>query len=364
MKKQITTLSGLAGRIVSYLLCAFLSLTSLVACGSSESEGAKLVFTTGFAKDEVFQIGEESCSLPELMVYLATVQNQYEAVYGAEIWNVDHDGQTLAENVKETVLARIAQIKTMVLLAESKGVALDDEEESKVLDAAASYYASLNDTERSALGVSEETCQTLYHDYALADKVYREIIRDINPEISDDEARKITVQHIYLSTSSTDAEGNVVPYSESMMQAQLATANEVHALAVDGEHDFTELASKYSEDSEITFSFAKGEMESAYEEAAFALATDEISDVVSCRQGVYIIKCISTLDREETDANKEKIVKQRRQEAFGEEYDSFVESLVRRCNEELFAEVDLIDDPSVDTSNFFDLYAEYFPEES
>ena len=34
--------------------------------------------------------------------------------------------------------------------------------------------------------VKEEDIENLYLEYALADKVYRYIIKDINPEISDD----------------------------------------------------------------------------------------------------------------------------------------------------------------------------------
>ena len=57
----------------------------LTACGSSE--GTKVVFTTGLGKNEVFRIGDESCSKAEIMIYLTTTQNQYENVYGTEIWN-------------------------------------------------------------------------------------------------------------------------------------------------------------------------------------------------------------------------------------------------------------------------------------
>lgn len=83
-------------------------------------DGTKVVFTTGFGKNEVFRIGDESCSKAEIMIYLTTIQNQYANVYGTEIWNTSLNGVTLEDNVKETVLARIAQIKTMYLLAKEK----------------------------------------------------------------------------------------------------------------------------------------------------------------------------------------------------------------------------------------------------
>ena len=94
-------------------------VTGLTACGGDD--GTKVVFTTGFGKNEVFRIGDESCSKAEIMIYLTTIQNQYANVYGTEIWNTSLNGVTLEDNVKETVLARIAQIKTMYLLAKEAG---------------------------------------------------------------------------------------------------------------------------------------------------------------------------------------------------------------------------------------------------
>ena len=171
-----------------------------------------MVFTTGFGKDEVFRIADENCTRAEIMVYLTTTQNRYESVYGPEVWNIAKDGVTLEENVKETVLAKIAQIKTMCLLAEKEGVELDETESGLAADAAAEYYNSLSADRIEQLGVDEKTVLRLYMEYALANKVYEYIIQDINPEISDDEARTITVQHIFLRTWTTDGSGARVRY--------------------------------------------------------------------------------------------------------------------------------------------------------
>ena len=76
----------------------------------------------------------------------------------------------------------------------------------------------------------------------------------------------------------------------------------------------------------------------------------------------HIIMCISTFDREQTDLNKLEIVEERRREVFGEEYDAFVETLVRQLNTKLWEEIRLIHDEEVDTTNFFEVYSKYFPE--
>lgn len=341
-------------RKISCCLVSVLCALFLTSCSS-----ARVVFTTGFGENEVFRIDSAVCTLPELMVYLTNTQNQYESVYGSEVWNISLDGVTLEENVKEMVLAKIAQIKTMYLLAGNKDVKLTEAEQTKVEQAAQEYFRSLNDTEVELLGVDLDTIVQLYTEYALADKVYEYIIQDINPEISDDEARTITVQHILLKTYTTDGAGKRVAYTEELKRNVYQRACDIRELAVSGEHNFLDLASRYSEDAAVTYSFGKGEMDIAFEEAAFSLETDEISQVVETESGYHIIKCINTFDREQTDANKLEIVEERRREVFGQEYDAFVEKLNRDINEKLWQQVIFIHDDNVTTSNFFDVYDKY-----
>lgn len=342
------------------LCCVIFLLIQLTACSSGENS-AKVIFTTGMGKDEVFRIGGSVCTEAEMMVYLTNTQNQYEDVYGPEVWNVSRDGITLEENVKDTVLAKMAQIKTMYLLAQDRGVVLEDGEDRRVEQAAEAYFDSLTEREKELMGVTLSTIEQLYREYALADKVYRYIIQDVNPEISDDEARTITVQHILLKTCTEDGAGNRVAYSDAMKQEAYLKALEICRMAREGE-DFLDLVSRYSEDPVITYSFGKGEMEPAFEEAAFSLETDGISEVVETEEGYHVIKCISTFDREQTDLNKLTIVEERRREVFGQEYDAFVEELPRQLNGELWDSMKLIRDDEVTTAGFFDIYARFFPD--
>ncbi|MBR1771459.1 MAG: peptidylprolyl isomerase [Lachnospiraceae bacterium] len=343
--------------------CILLILTGMLVPVACRSKDTRVVFTKGFAKDEVFRIEDETCRLPEIMVYLTTIQNQYESVYGEQIWDVSLDGVTLEENIKDTVLARIAQVKTMYLLAKDRGVTLDAQEAALVERAADEYYASLNKTEIAQMQVSKETVQGLYEEYALAQKVYRILIADINPEISDDEARTITVQHILLRTYTVNGSGKKTAYTDEAKAVLYQRAQEIREQAVAGDVDFAELASRYSEDANITYYFGKGDLDPAFEAAAFQLETNEISDVVESESGYHIIKCLSTFNREETDANKVKLVEKRRKEAVAQEYDAFVETLARDLNHSLWDEVELLHDDGVTTDNFFQVYEKYFPQD-
>ncbi|MCH5257007.1 MAG: peptidylprolyl isomerase [Lachnospiraceae bacterium] len=347
-----------AKNITIAIMVVCILVSAITGCGAKNSDGVKVILTTGLGKDEIFRIETASCTLPEIMVYLTNIQNQYESAYGKEIWNIDSGDMSLEENVKDIALAQIARIKTMNLMALRYKVELSDEENEQVEFAAGTYYNSLNDTEIEAMGIDEDVIINLYSEYALAEKVYRYIIKDINPEISDDEARTITVQHILLKTYALDGTGKKIEYTQKAKEDACDTAYKVWRKAMDGE-DFDELIRHYSEDDKSTYSFGKGEMEPEFEKAAFNLATGEISSVVETEFGYHIIKCISTFDKEETDSNKVKIVEQRKEEVFGEEYDNFVNTLTRRLNEELWDSVRFIHDENVNTSDFFDVYKAY-----
>lgn len=346
-------------RAAAGILAAFALTVSVSGCGENTGIGTKVVLTTGFEKDEVFRIETNSCKLPELMIYLTTIQNRYESVYGSEIWGIRADGVTIEENVKNIALAQIAQIKTMNLMAEKYDVTLNAEEEARAENAAKAYYETLGEREIELLGVTEKMVCALYQELARAEKMYQYTIKDINPEISDDEARTITVQHILIKTYALDGTGKKIEYTEEAKKDAYRRAIEAMGLAKDGE-DFDALIRRYSEDNKSTYSFGKGEMSEAFETAAFNLGTGEISDVVETEFGYHIIKCINTFDREETDANKIEIVEQRREEAFGQEYDAYVETLTRNLNEELWNTVNFIHDEEVTTQNFFEVYAQYF----
>lgn len=350
---------NLVRRIVTISLVGILAWGCLTACRNGKNE-ATVNPLTGFGKNELFRVGNVSCSVPEYMVFLTNTQNQYEQVYGSEIWDVALGEITLKDNVKDTVLARIAQIKTMRLLAEKKGLILSEAQAADVQAAAAEYFNSLSDTEKEVLAITRQTLENLYEEYVLANMVYQEIVDSVDPEISDDEARTITVDQIHMKTYAIDSQGTRMEYSQTMRAEVEEDMYDILEFATKDGRDFTALAAKYNEADSVRWSFRKGQVDMTIEEAAFALATDQISDVIQTEDGYYLLKCISTYDKAQTDANKQLILQQRKNEAFGKEYDAFVETLSKKLNKKLWKGIALLADERIDTDNFFEIYEKYF----
>ena len=325
------------GKKLAVLLSAAVLAGSFTGCGLLQN--TEIVFTTGLSGNQLFKIGKSVCTLPEAMIYVMDYQRQYEGVYGVEMWEHDFGGVTFEEYVKDTIVDQLASMKAITLLAGDYDVALSSDEENQVSQAAQEYFDALSTDQIEYMDLELKDVEGLYRDHALSGKVYEEITKDVNTEVSDDEARIITVQQIRLDSSET----------AQTVKEQL-----------DSGRDFAAVASAYSLDSQITYTFGRGEHDSAYEEAAFVLENDQVSDIIETEDGYYILKCVSTFDEAQTQLNKEKIANQRRNEAFNQEYDSFVNSLVRRLNEELWNSVTMIHDENVTTDSFFAVYSKYF----
>lgn len=350
-KIKETIKKALGGVLLSSLL--------LTGCDSSTLDH-KIVFTTGFSGNEVFRIEDVTCSLTEILVYLVNTQEGYEVNFGSGIWSAGTDSGTVEDRLKESVLAKVAQIKVMNILAAENEIDLDEEEQAKVAAAATEYFDSLSEADKAAMNnVSLEDITEVYTEQALADKLYDYLIRDINPEVSDDEARTITVQQILIKTYTIDSSGARKSFSDEEKRVALSKAREVMRKLSDG-GSFDELVAQYNEADEETISFGKGEKDEAYENAAFNLGCDEVSSIVDTEDGYVIIKCVSNFNREETEANKVRIVEERKKEVFGDQYDAFVATLTKDLNEKLWSKVSLVDDENVSSSNLMEVYDKYW----
>ena len=73
-----------------------------------------------------------------------------------------------------------------------------------------------------------------------------------------------------------------------------------------------------------------------------------------------ILKCVSTFNREETEANKVRIVEEKKREVFGEQYDEFAAKLSKVLNEELYKKIHIAEIEEAPKADFFEIYQNHF----
>ena len=209
--------------------------------------------------------------------------------------------------------------------------------------------------------IQTKVVEKLYTEYALANKVYLQITGAVDPEISDDEARTVSIQRIAFYKWKKNAEGVREELDASEKNALYLKACEVRKLACEPDQDFAELAGKYSDDHTLNYSIGKEDVDEAAAQVIFNLETREVSEVIETDKGYYIVKCISTFDKSKTEENKKKLIEKRKVEAFGEEYEAFLDPLVRRINESVWNEVSFLKVTKKTNTDFFQIYDEFFP---
>lgn len=125
----------------------------------------------------------------------------------------------------------------MDIIAENKKIALSEDEKSKVDSAADEYYKSLTEDEIDYMGVGKADIKNAYKNYAVAQKLYTSLTQGVNTEVSDDDARVVHLEQIYVTNSDTAA-----------AVAQKLGANE----------NFGTLANSYNEAASIDVYAARG----------------------------------------------------------------------------------------------------------
>ena len=340
-------------KILTLCLTILLCAGSLTGCQGK----TKLVFTTGLSGNQLFKIGSETCTIPEIMVYLTTFYNQYADIYGEEMWDYDFGGVSLEEHVKEVVLSKMAQIKIMNLMAEERDIRLTKEEEDKVRAAAKQYYdlleENLIENEKITLDVAEQ----VYQEYTIANKVYSAITESAAMEISDDEARAVTVQEIYLKNWKLK-DNEKTPLSENEKLKVLKKAKEALERSEAGEN-FETLAAEYTDDKQIVKSYARGDVSAEFEELLFSMDEGDISNVMEYEDGYYIVKCISTMDFEATQKNKLTLMEQRKRKAFSDAYTEIATTTHSQFRDKQWEKLQMNEEIHSTDANFFEIYDEF-----
>ncbi len=324
-----------------HLICALLTvcMAAFTLTGCQIGDTQYVIYERKIDSKTVFTVNDEKCSLKEAKIYLANYKNIYGSAYGIDLWEREEMSDSLEAYVKDVAIAQACRVICMNLLAQEQEVALTEEEEALAAELAEEYYDTLTEDERTFMDVKLSDVELAYTHYAVAMKLYATLTDGVNEEVSDDEARVIRVQQIFVADTET---------ADTVLQ-KLETGE-----------DFGAVAATYNQADSVEVTIARGDYPEEAEQAAFNLDDGEISGMITTDEGYYYIKCINRFEEELTEANKSNILEQREKEQFDDLYQAFVDSSAFELNEELWEETSFADAGEITTDSFFALYEKYF----
>lgn len=284
-------------------------------------------------------------STPQTMIVVTTERNRYEEVYTDDLWNVTlEDGTSFEDYLLDQVELFLQNMKAMTLLAAEQGVELTSAEKDQLRRLSETYYNGLTPEDIAYMGIEQEDVLAMYQEYHLANKVVSELTKEMSLEVSDSEAKVITLQKIVLNDEET----------ASSVYSQVTAENS----------DFQTIAKSNSVDPQIEFDLGRGEADPVVEDAVFALTAGEISPVIAYNGQYCIFKCISDYNEKATAERKAQLYLTRKSQAFQQIYHQFQLDHTIQFDEGLWESIQFSPDDKTTTTNFFSLYQEEFSSES
>ncbi len=303
--------------------------------------------------------------------------------YGQSIWTMDLSGSGM--NYELTFKAEFADELQRLMLAEEHakdyGVEVTDEEKAAIQKAAAEFMSSNDEETLAAMNATQETVEKALTLYTIRAKEQKEMTKDVDTEVSDDEAAQTSVSYIqFMPTVESEAEDFSVELTteaeteadgaqteaetaafeteeedktssadetEALFQTEAETEDPEMAIArekyyamaqdaldriQDGE-DFDTVASEVQALGTAgvyvsTFTYGKDAEypEAEIRDAVEGLQDGEVADsIVESEDSFYILHMDAVLDEEATQERKDEIVEERKQTAIDMVYATWMQ---------------------------------------
>ena len=284
----------------------------------------------------------EEYTKEQAMVIISNERNRYENAYSEDIWkiSVDDEGTGFDKLTIQNVKSYLEEIKLLCMLAEERGISITSTERDIVRQMTDEYMAGLDEGDLEYIGCTREDVQKMYTDIFQAEKLINSITGTVDSEISDSEAKVISIQQI-------------VTADEKKAKAILKR------IKIDGEN-FNSMASRYTEDEEIDLKLMRSDNdEDLITRTAFGLEENEVSNILFKDGLYYIIKCTDGYAEEDTLLRKARLEEAMNNKAVMDIIGPYRNEHNIQFVERFWNNMDFSEPDGSEADDFFDIYNEY-----
>ena len=238
------------------MLLLLLSVILLSGC-------AEIKVTHPLDRDILIEINDTQCSVGSGILRLLEAKEDYSSSDDTLLWSRTLGNTTLSEYVKEAVTEELMRYTAAEAMSPELTVYISDEDRSQAEIDAQALYSSLNSTYNlGRYSITMEDAVDLLLKRTYYNKVYDKLSEDINMEISEAETKAIEVSYVFI------------PAEDGIETAEKFRSQ------IRGGKDFEETCESFGYDPVIAQTMTRGTMSTAFEDKAFVLRDNEVSEIV------------------------------------------------------------------------------------
>ena len=278
----------------------------------------------------VATVGGDEITLGVANFYARMTQGQYETYYAGmmgttadAMWTQEAgEDQTYEESVKDGLLENLENMYLISQHAADYEVALTEEEEDAIAEAAAQFDEDNTDEAKETVSGYRKDVEEFLRLATIQTKMDSKMKEGVDEEVSDEEAAQKAMKYVFFSYTSTDDSGNSTELTDEEKE-DLKTDAQSLVDRVNAGEDISTVAEELGQTAyDLTFDSESTSPNEDLIAAVDAFETEgQVTDVIEADTGLYVGQLTSLLDREATDQKKASIVEERRQE----QYDSLLE---------------------------------------
>lgn len=309
----------------------------LTACKKNKGGDKKLPSSEGFTKDVVMRIDGIEVSYAEANIYLLSMREEVETLYGEGIWDFrfTRDGRTYSELMKDELLEKIIYIKLVGRMADEFDVALGADDVLTVNDYTQNFLNGITEETAKRYGITEELVRSIYKDNVLAKKVYETVTLNVDAKPDEKETRRADFYYLFKTKVYTDNEGNPVQVSGESLRELREDMKILLSQALAAE-DFYTYAKNKTDAPSVEMTIGPDTFSRDITDRLFALPEGSVSEVFETSDGLYIFCCKNKVNVAETQRAEEEAFAKICKEYFQDLYDKWRANSKVEINEALW----------------------------
>ncbi len=274
-------------------------------------------------RDIIATFGNRTLTIQEAKVYLTSVKNQTELIYGREVWDYKAEGtdKNYKELMKSNMLEKIKYIKVVCEHAGEYDVTLSTEDMADVSAYVSDFFAGISESTANEYKLNTELLTKIYSENILANKVYSKITLNHDSGANETNCRQGDFLCMSFKKYKTDEDNNPVYLDENDLAELKKNAESAYNAAKNG--DFRAVATAYCAGEEIELTAGKDELPAEIADSVMMLSVGETSSLLESRDAYYVFKCVNYKNEDATKTAVQKKINQEREDYFRSIYEGW-----------------------------------------